>query len=580
MTIKPNRPTPTLVAALLAITVLGAAGCVRKGSTGKDCRCPPATAGSQAVAPPTKAPDCQASCQYFVYCQSARWSAEDEQKELRDRCLKDCEGAAKAAPKSQEAVFFGGIKKCAVGNACVAFGKCMREVILELRKAASGDEPEEDPNAVYKVPVEGSPARGPADAPVTVVMFADYECPFCGKGWSTVKELEKAFPGKIRLVYKHYPLPNHAQGKVAADTANCVLKQKGLAAFWQLHDKLYAGADDLSPKALLDHAKAVGADPAEVKKCMDEGTHSALLAADLKLGAMLGVDGTPAFYVNGKKIAGAQPLSAFKTAYADALKRAEGAIQGGVKPAEVYEHLIKNGATKPVFLKGKGPTGDLEPQGPPELDPTVAFRVPVSRADAAKGPADALVTVVEFADFQCPACSFAGERLKQLAAELPKDVRVVYRHYPLPSHADAALAAEAALAVRAEKGDAGFFAYHDKLYANQRDLSRPVLERLAGELGVDLARFKKALDEHTHKAQVEADRKFAEKMGVTGTPALFINGKVMMGVPQTYEALKARILQEIEAAKKKLGPGVTRAGLYDHLMKDAKTAPVYRQSSP
>lgn len=562
---------PLLAALLLAASITG---CVRQTSKSKDGRCPP-QAGAATVAPPAKAPDCKESCAYFVFCQSARWSADDEQKELRDRCVKDCEGAAQAGPKSQEAVFFGGIQKCSVGKACVEFGKCMREVIAELRSAAQGDEPEEDPRAVYQVPVGDSPARGPADAPVTVVMLADYECPFCAKGWNHLAELEKAFPGKIRVVYKHFPLPNHAQGKLGAEVATCVFQQKGAATFWQLHEKLYASGEDLSERALLDQAKAAGADPAAVKTCLTEGSHAPLLGADLKLGVGLGVDGTPAFFVNGKKISGAQPLEVFKKAYADALGRAEAALKSGVKPAEVYEHLIKDGATKPVLLKGAPPTGDAAGAAPPELDPTVVFRVPVSRADAALGPPDALVTIVQFADLQCPACKMAGERMKKLLGEFPKDVRMVYRHFPLPHNADAYLAAQAALAVRAQKGDAGFFAFMDKLHASQQDLSRPVLEKQAAELGVDLAPFKKALDEHTHRAQVQADRTFAEKMGVPGTPAFFINGKVMMGLPPSYDVLKERIAKEIDAAKKQLGPGVARAGLYDHLMKDARTEPVF-----
>lgn len=555
-----------------------ASGCVHKPQTGNHAvtnqNTATAAGRTASVAPPTKAPDCKVACRYFVYCQSARWSTDDEQKELRDRCVQDCGKAKGAAPKSQEDIFFGGLRKCAVGRACVPFGKCMRAVVAELQKAAGAGQPQEDPNAVYKVPVAGSPTQGPADAPVTVVMFADYQCPFCHRGWATLGQLVKAYPGKIRVVYKQYPLPMHPQGKTSAQAANCVRKQKGDAAFWKYHDRLY-GADDLSEASLLKHAQAVGADPGVVKKCMAAGTHAALLKADLALGTQLGVDGTPAFFFNGKKVSGAQPIEALKKAYTDALGRAEQAIKGGVAPAKVYEHLIQNGASRPVMLKG--PTSNGPPAGPPELDPEVTFRIPVSRHDAQKGPANALVTIVEFADFQCPACALASTRLAQVVKEFPKDVRMIYRHMPLAMHQDAQLAAEAALAVRAQKGDAGFWAYHDKLYANQRDLSQPVLEKLATQLGVDLARFRKALADHTFRAQTERDKKFGERMGIAGTPAIYFNGRVMMGVPRTYEALKARVEKEIAAARKRLGGGVTRATLYDTLQKDAKTEPVFRK---
>ncbi len=573
--IRARIPAAAGLLAVLTLALL-ASGCVKNQGAGKNCRCmkqnPTAAA---AVKPPTKTPDCKDACKYFVYCQSARWSDDSEQKDMRDRCLQDCSKAKGADAKSQEGVFFGGIKSCAVGRTCVAYGKCMRKVIADLRKLVNGDdEPQEDPNAIYKVPVVDSPTLGPATAPVTVVMFADYQCPFCGRGWKTVSELLKLYPGKIRFVYKHYPLPMHPRGRVAAEAALCVMKQKGLAAFWKFHRRAYTHHEDLSDAKLAEDAKAVGADPAAVKKCYTDGTQRALLTRDLKLGTSLGVSGTPAFFINGKKLSGAQPLDAFKTAYADALKRAEAAIKSGVKPADVYQHLIKDGATKPVYLKGKGPSSARDPQDPPELDPKVAFRIPVTRNDAAEGPADALVTIVVFADFQCPACAVASQRLAQLRKDFPKDVRVVYRHHPLPMHSDAQLAAEAALAVRAQKGDKGFFAYHDKLYANQQDLSRPALERMAKELGVDMARFKKDLDAHTFKAAVERDAKFAQQMGMTGTPALYINGKVIMGVPP-YASLKKRIEGDIAAAKLQLKGGVTRTTLYAHLQKDAKTAPVF-----
>ena len=95
---------------------------------------------------------------------------------------------------------------------------------------------------------------------------------------------------------------------------------------------------------------------------------------------------------------------------------------------------------------------------------------------------------------------------------------------------------------------------------------------------MDLARFKKALDSRAFKPQVERDRLFANKMGITAAPAFYINGRLMLGIPQTYEALKARIAQEIAAARKVLAKGVKRAGLYDHLIKQGKTTPVYKSS--
>lgn len=553
----------------LALATASAPGCSRKRGPGN---CP--KTAPQAVKPPASRPSCARACDYFVYCQSARWTAEDEQTKMREQCRKDCN---EAKPQSQEEIFFAGLKRCAVDQPCVPFGACLRGVVAKMRQALSG-EPEEDPSAIYQVPVAGSPMLGPRDALVTIVVFADYECPFCGKGWRTMIKLRKLHPGKIRLVYKHYPSPNHPGAKVAAEAGACVWKQQGTSAFWKFHELAFA-SEDLSDATLARMAKESGADPAAVKKCVLDKLHQDALGADLKLGVSLGVSGTPAFYLNGKKITGAESLAVFEKAYAEALARAEQALKQGVKPAAVYEHLTRNGHTKPKYLKGKGPAATA-PTEPAEIDPQAVFYVPVSRNDPALGPRDALVTLVEFTDYQCPASAIASQRLKRLLKELPKDVRLVMRNYPLPHHQDAALAAEAALAVRAQKGDRGYFAFHDRLFANQKDLSRPQLERFAKELGVDLARFKKALDDHRYKAQVDQDRQFGERMGINATPAFYINGRLLLGIPPTYEAFKAHIDAKIKAARELLKKGVKRAELYDRLIKGGKTKPVYKQPGP
>ncbi len=563
-----------LVAAL-AFTASVGSSCTKKQppqprSTGTT------TKGSAGRQPPKTRPDCKGACEYFTHCQSPRWTSASEEKELAGRCAQQC---AKPDP-GQMATFFEGIKDCSVGRSCVAFGDCMKKMLQKLQAQGPGGQPVEDPDAIYNVPAGSSPVRGPVDAPVTIVMFADYECPFCGRGHGIINQVLKAYPGKVRLVYKHYPLPNHRGGKRAAEAAFCVMKASGKAVFWKLHDKLYSSADGFDDKTLLAAAKSVGADVGKVQACMGDPKQLAPLAQDLSLGTNLGVDGTPAFFINGKKLSGAQPLEVFKKEVDAALAKALAAIKSGVKAAEVYQHLTGKGHNKVKLLKGAGGHGPGDGHGhggPPELDPTVVFQVPVTRNHPARGPRDALVTIVEFADFQCPACAVAGGALKKLAAAFPKDVRVVFRNFPLPMHADAALAAEAALAVRAQKGDKGFFEYHDKLYANRHNLGRPVLEKLAREMGVDIARFKKALDGHTYRAQVDADRKLAETLAVPATPALFINGKVIVGVPSAEE-LQKLVKQAMAEARKLVAGGTARSALYDTLMKSASPKPVFKKA--
>lgn len=138
------------------------------------------------------------------------------------------------------------------------------------------------------------------------------------------------------------------------------------------------------------------------------------------------------------------------------------------------------------------------------------------------GPADATVTVVEFSDFQCPYCSLAATAVNELKPKYGDRVRFVFRQFPLSFHQQAHLAGEASLAAHAQ---GKFWEFHDKLFANQKALGREDLERYAEEIGLDMAAFKKALDDGTYKATVDAEMALGQEVFVDGTPTMFINGK-------------------------------------------------------
>ncbi len=138
------------------------------------------------------------------------------------------------------------------------------------------------------------------------------------------------------------------------------------------------------------------------------------------------------------------------------------------------------------------------------------------------GPKDAKVTIVEFSDFQCPYCTRAADATKQLKKKYGDKVRFIFRQFPLGFHKNAHLAAQASLAANAQ---GKFWEYHDTLFANQKALLRPDLEKYAKTLGLDMVKFKKALDEGTYKAAVDADMKLGQSVGVQGTPTLMINGE-------------------------------------------------------
>ncbi len=153
------------------------------------------------------------------------------------------------------------------------------------------------------------PARGPADAPVTIVEFSDFQCPYCVRAEPTVKDVVAAYPGKIRLVYRDYPLPGHSLAPKAAEAAHCAGDQ---GKYWEMHDRLFAAQGKLEVESLKGYDKEVGLDTARFDKCLDSGEKAAEVAFHKKAGEDAGVNGTPAFFINGRLISGAQPAEAFK----------------------------------------------------------------------------------------------------------------------------------------------------------------------------------------------------------------------------------------------------------------------------
>jgi protein-disulfide isomerase len=183
------------------------------------------------------------------------------------------------------------------------------EYVEGLKKAASVEIllPEYQPP---KVAVDASgPSRGPADAPVTIVEFSDFQCPFCARAEPTVKQLMEAYPGKIRLVYKDFPLPNHPLAPDAAEAAHCAGDQ---GKYWEMHEKLFASNGKLAVADLKGYAKDLGLDQGKFDQCLDSNEKAKLVEAHQKHGEEAGIASTPAFLVNGRLVEGAQPLEAFK----------------------------------------------------------------------------------------------------------------------------------------------------------------------------------------------------------------------------------------------------------------------------
>ncbi|MBU0554337.1 thioredoxin domain-containing protein [Myxococcota bacterium] len=173
----------------------------------------------------------------------------------------------------------------------------------------------------YRVPMpklEGG--WGPADAPITIVEFADYECPYCVRAHPALNAVKTRYPGKIRVVFRDFPLSFHQKARPASIAARCAGQQ---GHFWRLHERFFSGESDLSPADIEATLKGIkGFDMDKFAACQADPAIDAAIDADMALGQSLGVSGTPAFFINGVPLSGAQPAQAFFDIIDAELKRA------------------------------------------------------------------------------------------------------------------------------------------------------------------------------------------------------------------------------------------------------------------
>lgn len=159
------------------------------------------------------------------------------------------------------------------------------------------------------VSIQGAPAKGPENAEITIVEFSDFECPFCRRVLPSVEQVMKEYQGKVKLVYRHNPLPFHPRAMPAAKAAVAAQKQ---GKFWEMYDKLFANQQDLSDEALKKYAKELKLDLKKFDKDMKDPATQKQIEDDANFARSNGAGGTPSFFINGVLLVGAQPYEKFK----------------------------------------------------------------------------------------------------------------------------------------------------------------------------------------------------------------------------------------------------------------------------
>ncbi|MEQ1898158.1 MAG: DsbA family protein [Vicinamibacterales bacterium] len=192
-------------------------------------------------------------------------------------------------------------------------------LIAELRKAGAPVRMQLEPPRVQVAVAGHDPSRGPATAPITLVEFSDYQCPFCGRVTPTLKRLRDTYGERIRIVWKDFPLYDiHPQAQKAAEAAWCAGEQ---GKYWEFHDRLFANQSTLGTEGLKQHATAVGLEPVGFNACLESGRHATRVQDGAQLGRDLGVDSTPTAFINGRRVTGAQGYDAFAEIVDDELAR-------------------------------------------------------------------------------------------------------------------------------------------------------------------------------------------------------------------------------------------------------------------
>ncbi len=416
-----------------------------------------------------------------------------------------------------------------------AQGKSAREIYTELvrrhfRPSTTDPSVVALDSTVWRVPIDGSPARGPKDALVTLVTFSDFDCEFSNRLQPVLKKIAGTYGDRVRFVYKFFAVPFHTRAAPAGAFAFAARKQKGNDGFWAAYDALFDSAPKLDDASLSAVAKSLGLDVKAAMATANSAAHPAAIDADLALADDVRVDGTPTTFVNGRRIAGATSFEIFARMIDEELASAEKRVAAGTPRKDLYATLIAS---------GKG--------GPIELPPLVG-------AAPSRGPADAKVVLHVFGDFDEPftrrlmfpiagtdgAIDPDSAPLRRIFEVYPKQVRVVFRSFPLLHHARAEPVAQFALDAFATKGNAAFWPVFEDLLSSAPALADDDLRAIAQKHGLDWAHERQVMFAHTYEAMIDRDLYDAHVLGVVGVPTTYVDGHLIAGV-QPFSEYKRRI---------------------------------------
>lgn len=420
---------------------------------------------------------------------------------------------------------------------------------------------EPDPAVTYSVPVAGSPARGAKDGHVTLVVGCEFAGPFCHRLRPTLDQLLKEYPRELRVVHKHFVV--HPQVATIPAYASCAAHQQG--KFWEMADLIwkrgyetYRAQRDpnaLGRPAMLALAKQLRLDLRRFERDMD-GRCKKIVSADEALLRRVGTGGTPSNYVNGRHLRGAQPIDRFRALIDEELRKARRRTRNRRARARRYyrEWVVKRGVKeaplrqRPAFRPR--PPINPRPRRPPRRrpDPKATYAVPVGNSPF-RGPKHAKVTMVVACQFSGPFCYRVRATLDQLLNKYNKDLKLVMKHFPVHT----ARATPAALAACAAHQQGKYWEMDAMLWGpiyTERVWTPERMRQAAREIGLDMSQYDADVS-GSCVGEVRAETDEMRKVGVTGTPASYINGRFLGGaLPIT--AFERLIDEELRKANKRI----------------------------
>lgn len=429
----------------------------------------------------------------------------------------------------------------------------------------------EDPTAAlaaigaqrFVVDVSARDAARGAQAPlVTVVVFSDFECPFCGKLAKTIDTLMPDYAKDVRLVFKHYPLPNHANAEPAAKASVAAQKQ---GKFWEFHDLMFQNQRALGPTDLQGYGETLGLDAPAFAAATAAKRTAVVVNEHFVQGRVLEVSTTPTLFVNGRMIAGAKPAAELRAIFDEEIAAAKKMLAAGVKREQLYARIMQQ-ATPGA---GKRPNRDpTHRRG--EASKRTNYGLSVAAHNPVRGPAGALVTIVEYSALNCDACATIEPHLDALRHKYPADVRVVWRHFPEASPAALRAAQAGAAAHRQGK----FWELHDKMLANTAALQGETVAKTvaswAAGLGLDQAKLVADISSDDVDRQIRIDVAVANKVrGTAPAPFLWVNGRIIdsRDTPSLAD-IEALVLEEKTKAEAFMAEhGTARTELYEAMRK-------------